>query len=129
MEAIRETEIMTRTKAAILAKRRQRRVTEDTAFASVPISTTAAMIDRLGVQPYLAFLAVIATHRVCMSDERTSGFTVRPVFRRATRVGDRQFRRSIRSLEEAGLLEVASVPGRKQRIRLTDEGLAAASLA
>lgn len=122
MEEIREIEYVTETKQRLLANRKARGILPNQVFVKHSLQAFSDIVHTLGAHAGLAYLAALGSHATLTDEERKAGFVIRKSFRDATQLGDRQFRRAVASLVDAGYLRAETGEGRKPRVRLTVKG-------
>ena len=121
MSEIVETEFITETKQRLLAARSSRKKTSAQVYVNMPVMVIADLVRELGAQAMLAFLAIQGSYNVASPRERTAGVTVRTSFRKATGMGNRQFRRAVARLHAAKYIEADTAPGRRARVHFIRE--------
>jgi hypothetical protein len=117
-----EVILLTETKKQLIARQKAKVVTAEKVYSLDTLTSNAEILKQLGGQAALVFRAIVGSYWISGPDHRDQGFTIHPVFQRATNLQSRQIQRACQKLEAEGYIERKSRAGCKSRILLTQKG-------
>lgn len=117
-----EVVLMTETRRKIEDRRKARAVSAEKVFSLDTLASSAEVLARCGGQAALVFRAIVGSYTISKPEMRNGGFKIHPVFAKAINLPARQLQRATQRLEDGGYIEREIEPGKKMRIRLTEQG-------